>query len=69
MSKNIFPEFTHLHILIVLGDHRDLPQPWTVLRHNRGMLALQWSKKVPFWIDHFHLANFTTEFYFISKMF
>ena len=29
-QKNIGAEFTHLyiHTFILLGDHRDLPQPW-----------------------------------------
>ena len=30
-QKNIGAEFTHLYVsFIVLGDHRDPPQPWTL---------------------------------------
>ena len=33
-----FPEFTHLYILIVLRDHRDPPQPWTLTNNPDKLL-------------------------------
>ena len=30
IKKNIFPDYSFTYILIVVGDARDTPQPWTL---------------------------------------